>query len=190
MPFDPSPTFDVDSPHTLISIISPFLRLPHVTSFSVTTNKETWLVDDDGLRVIGDAWPELVSLHVSCKPVGVQEPVAASIHGIAALARRCTGLRSVKLSSLAMLRAARIVEAPYLVSGNRWLPDDVDFPEDRVISNIDVARLVDILWPLFGVAYSPAVDVFSEKWRAVLREVVRVQNEQEKEAGGGVAPER
>ncbi|KAI0733845.1 hypothetical protein C8Q72DRAFT_930480 [Fomitopsis betulina] len=163
----------------LISIISPLFLLPHIKDFSLTSYRCPWRVDDSSLRVIAHAWPDLVSLHLSCpSPVGRDPPVAPSIHGIAALADRCVGLHSVSLSPLVMLRAVRIVEAAFYATSNRWPPLGAELPEDHAIENIETERLVDIMWPLFGVTYSSKEEAaFSEKWSAVLREVARVQQQ-------------
>ncbi|KAI0733841.1 hypothetical protein C8Q72DRAFT_559652 [Fomitopsis betulina] len=164
----------------LISIISPFFSLPHIKEFSLTSYEYPWLVDDSSLRTIAHAWPDLVSLRLSCHSpikVGGEEPVAPSIHGIADLANRCAGLRSVRLSPLVMLRAVRIVEAAYYTTTTRWPPLGAKLPEDRAVENVETERLVDIMWPLFGVTYSSKENAFSEKWNAVLREVARVQTQ-------------
>ncbi|KAI0733830.1 hypothetical protein C8Q72DRAFT_949568 [Fomitopsis betulina] len=167
-------------PDPLISIISPLFSLPHIKNFSLSSYKYTWIVDDSGLRAIAYAWPDLVSLLLSGPWVGGDEPVAPSIHGIADLASRCTGLRTVELSSLEMLHAVRVVEPPYHATANRWPPLGAELPEDRAINNIETGRLVNIMWPLFGVVDSSKEDAFSDKWSAVLREVARVQDEMDK----------
>ncbi|KAI0733833.1 hypothetical protein C8Q72DRAFT_942120 [Fomitopsis betulina] len=162
-------------PEPLIPIISPLFSLPNIKRFSLTSYKYSWVVDDSGLSAVAHAWPDLVSLRLSCRSVG-GDPVAPSIHGIAELANRCTGLRTIRLSALEMLRAVRTVEAPYGATANRFAPSGVELPEDNAIDNIETGRLVDIVWPLFGVIYPEEEDMFSEKWNTVLREVAQVQN--------------
>ena len=38
-------------------------------------------------------------------------------------------------------------------------------------------RLVNMIWPIFGVLYSLKADASSEKWKTVLREIARLQDE-------------
>lgn len=171
----PSPP---STPAPLVLPIRPLLELPNIRTFSFEA-QNTFIIDDEDLHAIGHAWPQLASLDLRCTATDENPPVAPTIHGVASLVKLCRGLRSVKLPSIVTLGADRVVEAPYALTKNRRLPEDEELPDDA-IKDVEVGRLVDILWPLFGVAYSPRVDTFSERWSAVLREIARVQNERER----------
>lgn len=163
----------------LVPDISPLFKLPNIQEFSVAA-QEVCLIDDAGFRAIGEAWPNLVSLNLQCYPLMETEPAAPTVHGIVMLMARCLNLRTISLPSIRLVRENRIVEPPFLVTGHRWLPHCYNLPDDW-ISGIDVGRLVDMLWPLFGVVYTEesnsSLKLFSDKWSIVLHEMALAQKE-------------
>lgn len=168
------------APHKIMEAISPFFELPNIREFSFAS-QGLCMIQDDDLVEIGTVWPKLVALRFECTaPVELFMPVAPTVLGIVSLAKFCPNLRSVNLPYIVPLHGSYLIEPPYIVTRYRWMPRCADLPgpEDG-IQAIDVDRLAEIMWPLFGVVYHATMKAdshpLSEKWDAVLSKVAHIQ---------------
>lgn len=174
------------APPEVVPAISPLFALPNIRAFSVSTEGDC-LVQDDDLLDIGEAWPGLASLSIKYNaPAKKAMPVAPTVLGVTSLVNICPNLRSLELPFVVPLRAGYAVEPAYVFTGSRHFPHFASLPgPSDGVDSIDVGRLVDIMWPLFGVLDSPMLlDPYlcSEDWSTVLCAIVHLQNEWERAA--------
>ena len=168
------------APREIMKDIFPFFAFANIKEFSFSSQGLCMIKDDD-LVQIGIRWPKLASLRFKCTaPVRLFTPVAPTVFGIASLARSCPNLRSVGLPYIVPLHGADLIEPPYIVTRYRWIPLCANLPgPGDTVEPIDVDRLVEIMWPLFGVVYHSALKADShplyEQWDAVLSKVAHIQ---------------
>ena len=166
------------APPEVVRAISPFFGFPSIRTFSLATEGDC-LIEDDDLYDIGEAWPRLVSLAFGYNaPVKTEMSIAPSIHGITALVDACPGLRHLLLPFIITLHSPYAVLPAYHRAGRRYLPLPAGLPKCGVEDD-DIDRVVDIMHPLFGVVDSPDLQdpsLFPSIWREVLYKIAQMQN--------------
>ncbi|KAH9947381.1 hypothetical protein B0H21DRAFT_708525 [Amylocystis lapponica] len=81
----------------LVEIVAPLLELRQLEEVAIDTGRsQDASLDDKDLSTLASSWPNLVALDISLHP-GKYEP---HIHALAAFARFCPKLRSLKLHSI------------------------------------------------------------------------------------------
>ena len=168
------------APPDIVDAVSPLFALPNIRVFSLATEGDC-NIQDDNLLDIGEAWGGLVSLCIQhTSPASTEVSIAPSVHGVIALIDICPNLRRLVIPYVIPLHAGCSVKPAYMFTGNRYDPHPASLPRSNdKLDEVDTGRLVDIMWPLFGVADTWMMlnaHLFLDYWGRVLCGIAHEQN--------------
>ncbi|KAI0333317.1 hypothetical protein GY45DRAFT_1432545 [Cubamyces sp. BRFM 1775] len=140
------------TPISLATMVEPVLSWGDVTTFKVKTANYVPILDNDTLRRIADAWPNLADFELCTTKTDTHYEIKrpkthVTMTGLVDLAKRCSRLRSLVIPALDIATLPAIRDVPQLNRrdlSHLYIKDLMGAHSANLMS---VAVILDLLWP-------------------------------------------